>query len=351
MKIMSIKLFVAIMVGLISFAIFGYLKFEPLTHDNKASTQSTTEILKSSNVQIDKKRIVYIVSDQRIPFWSIMARGVENKASSLGYQLDIYSADNDPKKELEFVAKALKDQVSGIVISPTTSSACATILKLAKSANIPVVISDIGTDEGEYVSYISSNNYKGAYEIGKVLSKFMIQKHGRDAKVGIIAIPQKRLNGQARTAGFMKAMDEEGIKSADLKQQSTFSYEETFAYTKELIENHSDLKAIWLQGSDRYQAALDAIAEKGKSKTIMLLTFDAEPEFLDLIPKGVLVGSAMQQPYLMGQEAVKTMDRHLNNEVVEKNIQLSVLAVSSENINEKKKTILLNVLGKEYTDK
>lgn len=212
----------------------------------------------------NNKKLVYLVSDVRIPFWSIMGRGIKNAANSLGYELKIYSAENSAKRELEFTAKALQDNVSGIIVSPTTSSACVTILKLAKNAGVPVVIADIGTDGGDYVSFISSNNKKGAYEIGKVLATKLQQLGRQDGRVGIIAIPQKRLNGQARTAGFMQAMDEAGIKGAALKQQVTFSEEETYKLSKEIINNTPDLRAIWLQGSDRYNGALLAIADAGK---------------------------------------------------------------------------------------
>ncbi|QOG11905.1 substrate-binding domain-containing protein [Arcobacter sp. FWKO B] len=298
-----------------------------------------------SNENLNKKQLAYIVSDMSIPFWQIMSSGVKSSAESLGYEVAIYSSNNDSKTEIENTVKALKNKVDGIIVSPTNSLACVTILRLAKNASIPVVISDIGTDGGEYVSYISSNNLEGAYDIGKVLTKAMINKNLQDGKVGIIAIPQQRANGKARTAGFMKALDEAGIKSADIKQQVTFSYEETYEYSKELINNYPDLKAIWLQGSDKYKGALDAIKDSGKKNEILLITFDAELEFLDLIPKGILVGSAMQQPYLMGQESVKVMDLHLNGKEVQKNIQLPILAVSSENIEEMLPIIRKNVLG------
>lgn len=291
------------------------------------------------------KKLAYIVSDMRIPFWAIMARGVERSAQTLGYEVDIYSSQNSRKKELEFTAKAIRENVAGIIVSPTTSSACATILKLAKNANIPVVISDIGTDGGEYLSYISSNNRDGAYNIGKVLAKEMLKRGWSDGRVGIIAIPQKRLNGQLRTAGFMQAMDEAGIKTADIRQQSTFSYEETYEYSKELIKKYPDLRALWLQGSDRYQGSLDAITDAGKKDQILLATFDAEPQFLELIPKGILVGSAMQQPYLMGREAVHSLDNYFKEEKIEKNLQLPILAISTDNIKEELPIIKQNVLG------
>lgn len=291
------------------------------------------------------KKLAYIVSDLRIPFWDIMNRGVKSSAVALGYQVQTYSAENDAKSELANVAQAIRDKVSGIIVSPTNSSACVTILKLAGNAGIPVVISDIGTDGGEYVSYISSDNLDGAYKIGKVLVRKLYELGWQDGRVGIVAIPQKRANGQARTAGFMKALREAGIRGAGIRQQVDFSYQETYDLSTELINNNPDLRAIWLQGSDRYQGALDAISDAGKKEQILLITFDAEPEFLELIPKGVLVGSAMQQPYLMGREAVNALDRHLSDKDVEKNMQLPILAISADNIDEKLPVIKRNVLG------
>lgn len=347
----SLKIFfiigvVASLIGIIVyFGVSSKLINLPVIQPKAAKVSLAAPIVSS------EKKLVYIVSDTKIPFWNIMARGVQSSVNALGYKLDIYSCDNDPKKELHFVAKAIKEKVSGIVISPTTSSACATILKLTKSVGIPVVISDIGTDNGEYVSYISSDNREGAYQIGKVLTKAMIKRGWGKGKVGIIAIPQKRLNGQARTEGFMQALKEAGIKSADMKQQVTFSYDETYTFSKELIEHNRDLRAIWLQGSNQYKGALDAIKDTGNNGKIALITFDAEPEFLDLIPKGVLIGSAMQQPYLMGKVAVNTLDKYLNTQTVQKNIMLEVLAVSSNNIADKLPIIRQNVLGMDVNTK
>lgn len=295
--------------------------------------------------EVPKKKLVYLVSDQRIPFWDIMWRGIEARANKLGYEVTSYSAENNAKKELQSTVNAINDNVAGIIVSPTNSSACVTILKLAKSAGIPVVISDIGTDGGEYVSYISSDNKDGAYKIGKILAEKMHKLNWQDGRVGIIAIPQKRANGRARTAGFMQAMEEAGIKGAGIRQQVTFSYQETYGHSKELIEKNADLRALFLQGSDRYQGALDAIADAGKKDDILLITFDAEPVFLDLIPKGVLVGAGMQQPFLMGEKAVDAMHNHLLEEPTDKNQQLPVLAISSENITQMLPTIRRNVLG------
>lgn len=295
----------------------------------------------------DNKKLVYIVPDIQIPFWQIMSKGIKNSSTTLGYELEIYDSKNNSKVELQNTIKSIKDKVSGIIISPTNSSACVTILKLAKKASIPVVISDIGTDGGEYVSYVSSNNKDGAYKLGNILAKRMNELNYQDGKVGIIAIPQKRLNGQERTAGFMKALNEAKIKGATIVQQFTWSEQETYDYTKQMILDFPDLKAIWLQSSNVYLGVLNAIKDAGKINDILLITFDAEPIFLNLIPQGVLVGSAMQQPYLMGQESVVAMDKFLNKKEVEKQIQLPILAISEDNIKDQLPIIRKNVLGLE----
>ena len=292
-----------------------------------------------------EKRLAYLVSDLRIPFWDIMKRGIEHQAGSLGYKVDVYSADNNAKREIEFVAKAIKDKVDGLIISPTNSSAAVTILRLAKTAKIPVVIADIGTDSGEFVSYIASDNFEGSYQLGKLLAKALQARQWNKGSVGIIGIPQMRDNGKARTAGFMKALEEAGIKGGALRQQVDFSYKETYDFARELITANPDLRALWLQGSDRYQGALDAIADAGKMGQILLICFDAEPEFLDLIPKGILVGAGMQQPFLMGEEAVNAMDAHFKGQHVVQKKLLPVLPVSTENIKELMPIIRRNVLG------
>lgn len=293
-----------------------------------------------------ERKLAYLVSDSRIPFWDIMARGIRDRASGLGYELTLHSANNTAKSELEATVAVIRQGVDGIILSPTNSSAAVTILKLAEQANIPVVISDIGANADNYVSYIESDNSQGAYDLGNILASALHDKGWSNGTVGIVAIPQKRANGKARTEGFLRALEEQRIKSAGIYQQSDFSYHETYEFTRRLIQDHPHLRAVWLQGSDRYQGALDAIAEAGKSGEILLICFDAEPEFIEMIESGVLVGAGMQQPFLMGEKAVDTMHRRLTGQAVEKVQRVPVLPVSGQNLQELLPVIHRNVLGK-----
>ncbi|WP_407332406.1 substrate-binding domain-containing protein [Enterovibrio sp. 27052020O] len=293
------------------------------------------------------KKIAYIVSDSRIHFWDILLRGIDSSAQPLNYQVIVYSADNSRQKELQNTIAAIRDKVSGIILSPVNSSSAVTVLKLANQANIPVVIADVGSDSNDFISYISSDNFRGAFNLGQMLINTMKKKGWRSGTVGIIAIPQKRENGRARTRGFLEAITTAGYKSANIHQLRDFSYKETYDFAASLIKANPNMRAIWLQTSQQYQAAIDAIAEAQKQNEILLICFDAEPEFTKMIASGRLVGAGMQQPFLMGEQALETLDKHLNGESVEKTISLPVLSVSQSNLSLLLPDIQRNVLGKD----
>ncbi|MCT7543985.1 substrate-binding domain-containing protein [Aliarcobacter cryaerophilus] len=293
-----------------------------------------------------QKKLAYIVSDINIPFWQIISKGIKDKSNELGYEIHIYSSNNLKKNELENLASAISLKIDGLIISPINSSTASTLLEIAKMNNIPTIVADIGSDSQDYLSFISSDNKKGAYELGKILSKYMKSlSWNKEGTVGIIAIPQKRLNGKDRTIGFIQALEEDNIKVSGMYQQVDFSYEETYNYSKKLIDENKNLRAIWLQGSDKYKGALDAIKKANKQNEIALICFDAEPEFLEMIQNGDLVASAMQQPYIIGQEAVVTLNNYFNNKEVKKEQKMEILSISKENIDDKLKIIKLNVLG------
>lgn len=293
-----------------------------------------------------QKKLAYIVSDINIPFWQIISKGIKDKSNELGYEIHIYSSNNLKKNELENLASAISLKIDGLIISPINSSTASTLLEIANMNKIPTIVADIGSDSQNYLSFISSDNKKGAYELGKILSKYMKSlSWNKEGTVGIIAIPQKRLNGKDRTIGFIKALEEDNIKVSGMYQQVDFSYEETYNYSKKLIDENENLRAIWLQGSDKYKGALDAIKKANKQNEIALICFDAEPEFLEMIQNGDLVASAMQQPYIIGQEAVVTLNNYFNNKEVKKEQKMEILSISKENIDDKLKIIKLNVLG------
>lgn len=296
----------------------------------------------------DKGELVYMTPGLDLAFWRYVSEGVKSVAEAEGYGFSALDSTNDPQTQLQNAQDAIARGVSGIVLSPTDSSTAPAVLQLAQEADIPVVIADIGTDSGEYVSVIGSNNYEGANGVGAALAEAIKAAGKEDATVGIIGISQARLNGQARTKGFRDALAEAGVEGdAGLQQMQAYTADETFKFTQDMITANPGLGAMFVQTDGPTLGALRAIKAARMEGEVLVAAFDGIPDFVPLLQSGELVVSGMQQPYLMGAESARAMVEHLGGGTPDKEVTVPILIVTSSNIEEMLPTIRETVFANE----
>jgi ribose transport system substrate-binding protein len=290
-------------------------------------------------------RLAYLTPGLDLPFWRILAKGIDDEAKAAGGSSTAYDSHNSAQTQIQNAQDAIARRVDGIIISPTDSSTAPAVLAAAKRANIPVVIADIGTTSGEYVSFIISDNYQGAYGIGQALAKAMKAKGWQTGTVGLVTISLARNNGKARTTGFRKAMSEAGIKEAALSQMQSYTSDETFRFVQDMITAHPDLRGLFIETDQPTLGALRALQAARKQNSVLVAAFDGIPEFVKLIEDHQIVGSGMQQPYLMGQRSAQAMLDHLHGKTAPKQILVPIEVVTSDNIKEVLPTITKTVFG------
>src|SRR6185312_14555006 len=100
------------------------------------------------------KEIVYLTPGLDLPFWRYLSKGIEAEAKKAGYSYTALDSHNSAETQLKNAQDAIARSV----------------LALAARAKIPVVVADIGTNSGEYVSFIISDNYQGAHGVGEALA-------------------------------------------------------------------------------------------------------------------------------------------------------------------------------------
>jgi ribose transport system substrate-binding protein len=295
------------------------------------------------------KSIVYLTPGLDLPFWRYLSKGVEAAARAKGYDFLALDSRNNPQTQLQNAQDSIAKGVAGIVISPTDSSTAPSVLELAKRANIPVVVADIGTNSGDYISFIISNNYEGAKGVGVALAQALKKKGWESGSVGLITISQARKNGQARTQGFRDGLVEGGVKTkeAGLQQMQSYTADETFKFTQDMLTANPDMRGLFIQTDQPAIGALRAIKAARRDGQILVAAFDGIPEFVDLLKSGQIVASGMQQPYLMGQKSGEAMMSHIAGQSVEKEISVPILTVTSENIDKVLPTVRETVFANE----
>jgi ribose transport system substrate-binding protein len=319
----------------------GSLRRRPLLIGAGAATVVAPTILRAA----EGKHLAYLTPGLDLPFWRVLANGIDAVARKNGGSSTAYDSHNNAQTQIQNAQDAIARKVDGILISPTDSSTCPSVLALAQKANIPVVIADIGTDSGDYVSFIISNNYEGAYGTGKVLAQVMTAKGWNKGTVGLVTISLARLNGQARTNGFMKAMTEAGIKQGALSQMQTYTSDETFKFVQDMLTAHPDMRGLFIETDQPTLGALRALHASRRDNDVAVAAYDGIAEFVPLIESGRLVAVGMQQPYLMGVRSAEAMFDHFAGKTPPKQVLVPIMVVSQDNISKLLPDIKQNVFG------
>jgi ABC-type sugar transport system substrate-binding protein len=305
-------------------------------------------LLPATTPRAAEKTIVYLTPGLDLPFWRYLSKGIENTAKQSGFGFNALDSHNNASTQLKNAQDVIARGVAGICISPTDSSTAPAVLELAQKANIPVIISDIGTNSGDYVSFVISDNYKGAYGVGQALAAAMKDKGWTAGSVGIVAISQARKNGQARTAGFRKALQEAGItKEAGLQQMQSYTADETFRFVQDMLTANPDMRGLFVQTDQPTTGALRAIRAGRRQGEVLVAAFDGTPELVELIKKNEVVGSGMQQPYLMGEKSAEALVAHLKGQEVPKETSVPILIITGKNVEQMLPTIKTTVFANE----
>jgi ABC-type sugar transport system substrate-binding protein len=282
------------------------------------------------------KRLAYLTPGLDLPYWRTLANGVKDEAAKHGATSTTYDSHNSAQTQLQNAQDAIAKRVDGIILSPTDTSTAPSVLAAGARAGIPVVIADIGTNNGEYLSFVISDNEQGAYGIGKVLAQQLKVSGHEHNTVGLVTISLARQNGKDRTAGFMKAMNEAGIKQVALSQMQTYTADETFRFVQDMITAHPQMDALFVETDEPTIGALRALTagRRTPGKDVLVGSFDGIPEFVSMIESGEIVGSGMQQPYLFGQHSARALFEHFSGKTPAKRIEIPILVVDKANVKE-----------------
>jgi ribose transport system substrate-binding protein len=284
--------------------------------------------------------VAYLTPGLNIPFWKYLSDGIKQQAArdseATGATINVtdYDSRNDAGRQLQNAQDAITAGLDLLIISPTDSSSAPTVLELAAENNVPVVIADIGTDSGDYVSFIISSNETGAYESGQVLMQKMAEKGCEGADVIMLTISQARLNGQNRTKGITAAVEEAGSTIVQFLQSEDYTRAEAQVQASDLLSANPEACGFFAQHDEAALGAFTAIDESGRADDIILASFDGSPESVELIKQGSIVAASMQQPVLMGRISLEVGLKHLRGDEVEKETEVPTILVTTENIEE-----------------
>ncbi|HQE25078.1 MAG TPA: LacI family DNA-binding transcriptional regulator [Candidatus Atribacteria bacterium] len=255
--------------------------------------------------------IALIISDVTNPFFTTLARGVEDKASSQGFNAIFCNTDESPAKEKEYIDLMLRRRVDGLVIA---SCSTGDTLRDLKEKEVPVVLVDrrIENFEGDLVV---GDSKEGAYE----LTRHLIEVHNF-REIAMITGPTIISTSKDRIAGYQRALQEAGLPIRS-EWIMTGSYKEDFGYkiaTRFFSEKKKLPQAVFAGNNLIAIGIVRAARERGIKipEDLALVTFD-DLEAASLLYPFLTV--AKQPAYTMGSLATQfLLERIEGGEIREK---------------------------------
>jgi ribose transport system substrate-binding protein len=148
----------------------------------------------------------------------------------------------------------------------------------------------------------------------------------------MITISQARLNGQNRTKGITRAVEEAGSKIVQFLQSEDYTRAEAQTQASDLLSANPEACGFFTQHDEAALGTFAALEESGRAESVAFASFDGSPESVELIRQGKLVASSMQQPVLMGRISLEVGLKHLRGEEVEKETEVPTILVTPDNL-------------------
>lgn len=270
--------------------------------------------LKSKRTQT----LALVITDITNPFWTTVARGVEDAASDRGYNVIFCNTDESAEKQSMYVNTLLQKQVDGVLLVPAQSdeNPVETLLQ----HDVQVVLLDRRL-ENVQADVVRCDSKGGAYQLVKLLLKL---GHRR---IAILRGPDGVSSAEDRMSGYQLALYEAGMKVEDeLVYTCDFSVESGYHMTQNLLSISPRPTAMFASNNFIAIGALKALrdAHVEVPKDMSVVGFDDLPLAIVVDP---FLTVADQPAYDMGRLATLRLLDMLNHKK-SKGFEDTVLPVS-----------------------
>ncbi|MDX9971938.1 MAG: ABC transporter substrate-binding protein [FCB group bacterium] len=296
-----------------------------------------------TRTQKDRLTIAVIPKGLVHQFWLTVHSGAEEAGRDLGAAILWRGpeAETEVMKQIDIIDDMITRGVDGIVLAACDTNALIDPVKRAVDAGIPVVTIDSGVESDLPVSFVATDNLKGAQMAADKLAELI----GGKGVVGQIPFVPGAATSQLREKGFLDGMAKHPEITVLPPQYSMSDVAKGMSVTQDLMTAHPEMVGIFGANESSAMGAVQAIEAAGKKGQIKLVAFDAAQEELDALERGTIQALIVQNPFQMGYQGVKAVIDKIKGKDVPKQIDTGVTVITAENLESPEVRKLLNPMA------
>lgn len=303
-----------------------------ILRSDKVTKENVNEYLKNpTKAKKPVKKIVmgYAELDSESKWRDANEKSIKDAAKNAGINLIFLKGGTTQKDEKNLIRKLIKKKVDIISFSPVVESGWDDVLKEAKQAKIPVIISDrtVDSDSSMWQCNIGSDFYEEGRRAGRLVHEYYKNFNKR---INIFEIKGNKGSSPTldREKGFREVIEPYSNLNITTSEYGNFTFDGGKKVMRDFIKRYGrKINVVYAQNDDMALGAISAIKEYGliPGKDILVIGNDATKSALWALKKGYMYGT-VECNALLGTQLMNTAID------IEKKREVPLRIINSENI-------------------
>jgi ribose transport system substrate-binding protein len=254
-------------------------------------------------------RFIYIAALINDSFFVTQRCGAEAKAKELGIDLAFQGpTTNDAAAEIKAFSAAAATGPDGMIVAPFTNAGWGGSVKPLMQDGVPVIATGQTLEPADAMATFITDYLDAAKPLVDIIGELT----GGEGTVGLIATSTGNKTDSDRYTELVPALEKEypdlKILDPEYAENSTAT---ASSVASALITGNPDLKVIYATSGPQAVGAASAIKAAGVGDKVKLVSFDSNPEQIELLKSGELAATVGQSPYESASLAVQAIYDYL----------------------------------------
>ena len=266
-------------------------------------------------------------------YWKSIHAGAVKAAREEGVEL-VWKGpqkEDDRAQQIAVVEDMISRRVDGIVLAPLDGKGLQKPIAEARRAGIPAVIVDSALHGDDYISFIATDNYKG----GQLGALRLVEVLGGKGSIILMRVMVGAESTMAREQGFLDEIrNHPGIRVLSDNQYGGITTETAYQTGENLLNRFPAVDGVFCPNESTTFGMLRALTDAGKAGKVKFVGFDSSDKLIAALRAKQIDGLVLQNPFRMGELAVRTLVRHLRDPhgAVEKRVDTGAAVATPENM-------------------
>ncbi|WP_054939652.1 sugar-binding protein [Paenibacillus ihuae] len=274
--------------------------------------------------------IVLIEQERYHPYWEMVEKGAKEAAETYGIDIEFTGpVRNNMEEQISLLEKAIAAQVDAIIVQGLNDEKFTPVIDKAVNRGIPVITIDTDAPASKRLAYVGTDNAAA----GEILGRMVVKASGGKGKIGVIIGSNLAKNQLQRLNGLSHVVKQySSLEIVDVRS-SNISHMEAIQQAAEMLQLHPEID-VMVGTSSTDALGILQVSKRLKRDPMTIIGFDNQADTLAAISRGDIKATVAQQPFLMGEMAVKLLNEHFQGSALQSEYFTEVKVLDRSNVQE-----------------